>query len=175
MSTKYNTRHHACGSEPAFSLGLLNQQSFLSWLTDSVLWMPPPQDIDSTPLPRWAEARKINIVHIWRDYTNNNKHCRRNISSKLQKTNAKTLHYILTWLTLPMLHLIWNRLFGRPLLVTNTKQQWNPSYRKSYVSKSSAFWVWAPRTCTLFSWRYHLQNFVSANSLHISMKFKQNH
>jgi hypothetical protein len=54
--------------------------------------MLPSEEIDSTPLPRWAEARKINIVHIWWDYTNNNKHCRRNISSELQKTNAKTLH-----------------------------------------------------------------------------------
>jgi hypothetical protein len=34
-------------------------------ITGSVLWVPPPQDIDSIPLPRWAEVRKINNDHVW--------------------------------------------------------------------------------------------------------------
>lgn len=91
MSTKYKTRPHACGSESVFSLGPLNQQSLSSRIRDSVLWLPPPQDIDSTPLPRWAEARKVYIDHIWKDYTNNKKHRKRHTSSKLQKTDAHTL------------------------------------------------------------------------------------
>jgi hypothetical protein len=42
----------------------------------------------------WTEARKVNIDQIWRDYTNNNKHCKRNVSSQLQKTDGKALHML---------------------------------------------------------------------------------
>jgi hypothetical protein len=34
-------------------------------ITDTVLWVPLPQDIDWIPFPRWAEVRKVNNDHIW--------------------------------------------------------------------------------------------------------------